>query len=245
LGTKEEPREASAQEVAAMRLEMAATLVRQGDYEKALPYLKDLRIRFPKNARVHLLLGIVLREKGMHKPAHKEISMALKLSPKDPEALAAMGILLGLLKRYQEAEELHRQTVDLRSGEARYRNNLGFCLFLQKRYEDAEEEIREAIRLDPGMRRAYNNLGFIHGLQGHEDAAMQAFSQAGSRALALTNMGVVEELRGRPVSARHFYEKALKVQQGFKPALANLQAMDPQTVSPPKTKSPHSEGGSK
>jgi hypothetical protein len=45
--------------------------------------------------------------------------------------------------------------------------------------------------------------------------------------MALTNMGFVEELRGRPVAARHYYEQALRAQRGYAPALRNLRGLDP------------------
>jgi Flp pilus assembly protein TadD len=221
-------------EILQIRGTMAETLVQQGDYEHGLPYLKDLIAQYPADAKLRLLLGIVLREKGIFAPAEKEIRLAIRLSPRSPEPYSALGVLLDKMSRPNEAEKDHREAVRLAPGSASFRNNLGFNLFLQRRYKEAQEEILEAIRLDPGLRRAYNNLGFVYGLTDDSEAALKAFSQAGSRAMALTNMGVVEEMRGQPGSARRYYERALRAQRGYAPAVKNLRALEPQVASPPE-----------
>lgn len=53
--------------------------------------------------------------------------------------------------------------------------------------------------------------------------------------MALTNMGVVEEMRGQPLTARRYYERALKERPDFEPALRNLSALDSQISSSAST----------
>ena len=62
-----------------MRYEMAEALVRSQAYSDAAPYLRGLLAKYPKNARLHLLLGIVLREKGVLAAAEQEIRLAIRL----------------------------------------------------------------------------------------------------------------------------------------------------------------------
>ena len=210
---------------------MAWRLVDEGDYDRALPLLRSLLAQYPRDAGLHLLLGIVLREKRMHGPALAELKLVVEWRPDSARAHAALGVLLDQIGRHREAEAQHRRAVALRPGVAAYHNNLGFCLFLSRRRGEAVDAIERAIRLDPGLRRAYNNLGFLRGLDDDEDAALRAFRQAGSPAMAWTNMGLVAELRGRPQHARQCYERALREQPGFAPALRNLRALDPQVDS--------------
>ncbi|MCC6746728.1 MAG: tetratricopeptide repeat protein [Deltaproteobacteria bacterium] len=231
--TTQGPREATAQEVRDMRQTMAESLVAQRYYDQALPYLKELVTRTPRQPRVHLLLGIVLREKGMLAPAEVELRQALALAPQSAAVHAALGNLYSRQRRLLQAERSHRQAVKLAPGEAQYHNDLGFCLILERRFADARAVLLEAIRLDPGLRRAYNNLGLAHGLEGDLEAALKAFSQAGSRAMALTNLGFIEEMRGRPMSARRYYERALQTQAGYGPALKNLRALERSAAAPP------------
>jgi Flp pilus assembly protein TadD len=199
--------------------------VGQRDYEHALPYLRRLLAQHPRNGRLRLMLAEVLREKGMLEASKRELDRVLRQAPRNPEVASAYGVLLDHMGRHKQAERHHRRAVKGAPGSPRYHNNLGFCLFLQRELDEAKGAFRDAIRLDPGFRRAYNNLGFVHGMLGDRDAALSAFSQAGSKALALTNLGLVEEMRGQPLMARRMYERALRAQPGYRPALRNLRAM--------------------
>lgn len=228
-----EPEKLPPGELASMRLGMAEALVKQRDYDKALHYLRGLRQSYPRVAAVRRLLGVVLREKGMPAAAREEFTYALKLNPNDPENHSALGVLLDKLGEHKAAEAAHREALKLNDDSPRYHNNLGFCLFLQKRLEDAEEEVKAAIQIHPGLRVAYNNLGFIYGMMDKEALALEAFKQAGHQAQALTNMGLVKEMRGRPGAARHYYEKALTHKRDYKPALQNLKALQPQVSQDP------------
>jgi len=216
-----------AREILQMRQQMVEELVRKRDYSNATPILRDLVERLPKNARMHLLLGVVLREKGAYDAAEKEIRTSLKLAPRSAAAHTALGAVLLKRGRYEQAERAHREAVSIAPRVARHHNDLGFCLLVQRKMDEARRELTEAIRLDPDLRVAFNNLGFLLGLTGDMDGAMKAFSQAGGRAMALTNMGYVEELRGRPEHARRYYERALQHRKDYKPALHNLRALDP------------------
>lgn len=216
-------------ETSILRRQMAEELIRKHNYDQAIPYLNNLLSRYPNHSQLHVLLGIVLFEKEAYAAAEMEIKQAIALNANNAEAYAALGILKNKIGQHQEAEALHRKSISFAPRDARFRNNLGFCLLLVKRFPEAEESILEAIHLDPGHRRAFNNLGFIYGLQEKQEDAMQAFSKAGSHAMALTNMGMVAEMLGRPSVARQYYEKALRSHAGYPPALRNLQVLDPQT----------------
>ncbi|MBW2736289.1 MAG: tetratricopeptide repeat protein [Deltaproteobacteria bacterium] len=220
-------REPSERDVQHMRYQMAERLVQKRDYQSAAPYIRSLLQKFPKSARLHLLLGKVLRAKGVYKGAQQELKRALALAPTDADVHTALAVLFGFTKRYDAAERAHRRALELAPKIARHHNDFGAFLLARRRLKEAREALEEAIRLNPSMRRAFNNLGFVLGLMGEHEPAMKAFSQAGSRAAALTNMGVVAQLRGQPMSARRYYEKALQREQGYRPALKNLEALEP------------------
>ncbi|MBK8480159.1 MAG: tetratricopeptide repeat protein [Proteobacteria bacterium] len=222
------PSAMKAADVEQVQRAMVWRLVEEGDYDRALPQLRGLLAQYPRDPGLRLLLGIVLREKQMHGPALAELKLVVRWRPDSARAHAALGVLLDQLSRHDEAERHHRRAVALRPGVAAYHNNLGFCLFLNRRRPEAKEELELAIRLDPTLRRAYNNLGFVRGLDDDEEEALRAFRQAGSQAMAWTNMGLVAELRGRPQRARLYYERALREQPGFSAAQRNLRALEPQ-----------------
>lgn len=220
-------RQPTARDVAGMRYELVESLVAQGSYDAAVPQLNALLAQHPRSARLHLLRGIVLREKRVLPAAESELRLALRLNGSDPEAHAALGAVLMRQRRFHEAERSHRQALALAPRTAAYHNDLGFCLLVQRRLPAARAALLEAVRLDASLRRAFNNLGLTLGLMGRLDEASDAFAQAGSRALALTNLGYVEELRGRPLAARRYYEQALRQQRDYAPARRNLRALEP------------------
>ena len=218
-------------DVLTMRYRMAEELVENRAYDSAAPYLMDLIARRPDDARLHLLLGIVLRGKGVLDKSKEELDHALRLSPRDPAIHNALGVLHIKRRDLAAASRSLRRATELAPRAASYRNDLGFCLLAQRKLADAQKELAEAVRLDPTMRRAFNNLGVALGLMGREAEALDAFTQVGgSRAMALTNMGFVQELRGRPALARRYYERALRHDTNYKPARRNLRALDPQNA---------------
>jgi Tfp pilus assembly protein PilF len=210
----------------ALRLRMAETLVAQRDYDAALPYLRDLLRQEPKVARLHFLIGVVLRQKGIYGPAQRELEESLSLDPRSSESHAALASLFGRTHRVGLAEKHLRQAIKLAPGHAPHHNDLGVCLLMQRRYKDARTSLEEAIRIDPGLRVAFNNLGFVYAMEEDDEAMVRAFEQGGGKAMALTNLGFVEQLRGRPASARRYYEQALRAQRGYAPALRNLRALE-------------------
>ena len=220
-------REPTSGDIRQLRYRLAESLVAQRSYEQAGPLVRDLLRQDGDNPRLHLLLGIVLREKGVLGGAENAFRRAEGLAPQDPEVQDAWGILRVKQKRLVAAVARHQKAVSLAPKVARYHNDLGVALLAQRKLPEARQAFETAIALDPGMRRAYNNLGFARGLDDDLDGARQAFAQAGSEALTLTNLGYLEQLRGKPNAARRYYEKALRVQQGFPPALNNLRALDP------------------
>ncbi len=222
-------KELSLGEATQMRYAMAEKLVEKGDYDRALPYLRQLLEENPKGAQVlHLLLGIVLREKGMYGAAELEFKAVIAVDPQNARAHAAWGILLDKQNKHQQAERHHRRAIKLYPHSGDYKNNLGFCLFLQRRYAEAKEILEDAIHQDPSLRRAFNNLGFVLGLEGDLQGAMQSFRQAGSSAMAYNNIGLIHELRGQPQAARRYYQRALKINPSYKPALRNLRVLQPE-----------------
>jgi len=75
----------------------AWALVAAGQLERALPVLRDARLRAPENAEIRYHLGAVLAKTGKHNEAKQELNAAVQKNPGSPEAKAAQ-ILLDTLK---------------------------------------------------------------------------------------------------------------------------------------------------
>ena len=78
------------------KIELADILIQAKAYDEAMPIVqKNLRL-YPKDERLHELLGIVLREKGVYEEAQRVFKQAIKLNPKRPSTYTNLGILYSL-----------------------------------------------------------------------------------------------------------------------------------------------------
>jgi Flp pilus assembly protein TadD len=195
-------------------------------YETAVPLLQQGIAEDPNSPRLHRLLGIVLRDRGIYDQAMIELQLAHELAPADADTVAAVGVLYDLMQRPVAAEAWDRHALDINPNKAEYYNNLGFCMYLQGRDYDAVVSFRESLRRSPNQSRVYNNLGFALARLGQHELALRSFEQAGSRATAMANLGVAYEMAGDTDEARAWYLRALKVDQRLEVARRNLHNLN-------------------
>jgi Flp pilus assembly protein TadD len=215
--------------------EMAEVLVAHHAYEAAIPLLQRGITQDPNSGRLHLLLGIVLRDRGLFAQARAELDVAARLAPDDHETSTAYGVLLDMQGDHEEADAWHRKALGLSHGHGSVYNNLGFSLYLRHRYTDAISAYLKALERDPGARRVFNNLGFAYARLGRYEDAMRSFRQGGSPAKAFSNMALAYELGGNYDIAESFYEKALEVDKSSKVAKQNLAKLQARRAAHGKT----------
>jgi Flp pilus assembly protein TadD len=221
-----------------VRLELAQTLIDHGAHGTAMPILRDTLTRHPEDPRLHLLLGTVLRDRGVYDQAERELNLALKLKPGMAEAVDGLGILYDLKGDHDAAKKAHDDAIALAPQEPKYRNNLGFSRYLAGNHEEAVAAYQEALRLDPAARTVYVNLGFALAAQGKDDEALRMFRQSGTEAEALNNLGLAHELRGDAERARRLYHEALIHDPDLGVAVGNLRALDKQASGAPHEAAP-------
>ncbi|HET6345009.1 MAG TPA: tetratricopeptide repeat protein [Myxococcota bacterium] len=202
--------------------EIAEIMATNHVYETAVPLLQQGISEDPNNARLHRLLGAVLRDRGIYVEALKELQLANSLQPNDADTAAAMGVLYDLRGNPAAAEIWHRRALDLAPERAEFFNNLGFSMYLQGRNYEAVTAFQEALRRNPNQPRAYNNLGFTLARLKDFDAALRAFQQAGTKAAALANLGLAYELAADLDEARRCYKGALRLDRRLDVARKNL-----------------------
>lgn len=194
-------------------------------YETAVPLLREGIAEDPNNARLHRLLGTVLRDRGVFDQALTELQLAWTLAPNDPDTAAAIGVLYDATERPEAAEMWHRHALLVAGRRGDLYNNLGFSLFLQNRNAEAMVTFKEALRYNPNQARAFNNLGFTYFRLGEPEMARRSFQQAGTRAMASANMGVAYEMEGDPVAAAEAYREALRLDRRLEVARKNLLSL--------------------
>ena len=103
---------------------------------------------------------------------------AEEADPLQPRVLANLGVALGRLGRYAEAEAALRRAAEMWPGSERVQNDLGLVYLRLKRPAEAEIAFRTAIRLNPGLGEAYANLGDLFLQRGEALRAADAFRSA-------------------------------------------------------------------
>ena len=210
----------------ALREALIQTMIDAQAYDSAVPLLRQALAETPKSARLHCMLGTVLRERGRYEQAMGEFKIALGLAPRLSEAHGGLAMTYNLLGRHAEATKAHRSAVALHQRSARLLNNLGFSLYLEGKFADAAAAYEKAVHADPNLSLAYVNLGFALAAQNKMKAAERAFSQVLKPAAILNNMALAQELRGNPDGARSLYQQAVGLDPGLDEAITNLSAVE-------------------
>ncbi|MFH0900648.1 MAG: tetratricopeptide repeat protein [Pseudomonadota bacterium] len=185
----------------ALRLELAALLVKKGSHDAAVPLLRRVVADEPRNPVAHYLYGTVLRERGLYPQAERELFETIRLDENYAPAHAALGILYDIQRRSEDAEREHRRAIELAPRYADYWNNLGFSYYVAGRTDEAITALETALGIDPSLAIAHNNLGFAYGRQNEYDKAARCFRNAGGELMAYLNLALVYEQNGDPEMA--------------------------------------------
>jgi tetratricopeptide (TPR) repeat protein len=117
--------------------------------------------------------------------------------------------------RYEAAERVFRQMLDIAPDSAIARSKLGVALAQQGRLDDAIAEFSSALSLNPTYAPAYSNLGNAYREKGMLAEAMAAYE----RALAIDpeywmahqNLGILYKQMGRVGDAVEHFKKATRL----------------------------------
>ena len=128
--------------------------------------------------------------------------------------------------RFEAAEQIFRQILQVRPDYAVAHNNLGNVLQEKGRLEEAAACYRRALELRPDYARAHSNLGGALQAQGKLDEAVRCYQ----RALELTpdlaeahhNLGVAFQGQGRSEQAAACYRRAIQIRPDYIDALNGL-----------------------
>lgn len=135
----------------------------------------------PKVAQYHALAGAARFMLGEHAESYRAYEAAVALDPADAESLNNLAVLCSRSKQPERAESLLKQALAIHAGQADTWLNLCSTVeSLSGRETDVVEYAREAVRLQPRSPKPYFYLGKALLRVGEPDAALKAFSIAGS-----------------------------------------------------------------
>lgn len=165
---------------------------RSGNTNEAERLARSMCEQFPDHPLGWKVLGTTLNLAGKTEASIEPLQRSIRLAPRDCETHNILGVALGRLRRFPEAEASCREAIRLRPDFPEGHNSLGNVLSNLGQIAQAEASFREAIRLRPDFPEAHNNLGN-----------------------ALTSLDRITE-------AEASYREAVRLKQDFVEALYNL-----------------------
>ena len=119
------------------------------------------------------------------------------------------------LGHYDHARAAYEAASRLEPQAAYAVNNLCYLAFVEGRLDTAIETCRKALEIDPTMTAARNNLGLAFAATGRIDLARAEFVDAGDRASALYNSGIVYLAAADDRNALDAFDEASKARPTF------------------------------
>jgi serine/threonine protein kinase/tetratricopeptide (TPR) repeat protein len=128
----------------------------------------------PRQAQVHVSLGIIYHGTGRTERAIEEFEGAVTLQPSCDEALKWLGQCYLRKGDKERAIGYFKKAIQIRPGYWDHYVQLGYCLYAFGSYEEASEQFRRVIAIQPDNYLGYNNLGGMYYLLGlfEESVAM-------------------------------------------------------------------------
>lgn len=175
------------------------------------------------------LLGCALAGACALALAQKPQESPIKLTPEQRARMQwEAGYVMHAMGDYPRAIELFRASIESRPT-AEGHTFLGWSLSFLGKVDEAITQCKIAIQIDPDFGNPYNDIGVYLMSQGKSAEAVPWFEKAIAAKryccyqFAHTNLGRARLEQGRIDDARVSFERALKHDPGYEPALIGLE----------------------
>jgi Flp pilus assembly protein TadD len=170
----------------------------------------------PHDGAAYEGLARVWRDWGLPALALGDAHRATYYAPQSASARNTYGTVMQALGHYDHARAAYEAASRLEPQAAYAVNNLCYLAFVEGRLDTAIETCRKALEIVPTMTSARNNLALAFAATGRIDLARAEFVEAGDRASALYNSGIVYLAAGDSRSALDAFDEASKARPTFR-----------------------------
>jgi tetratricopeptide (TPR) repeat protein len=142
------------------RLKQVSQLAQRGQLGSAVTLLKSTVAAYPKSHTAWGFLGKGLGDMKDYAGAEDALQKAIALAPSldKAEHWFYVGVYRQEQRKFKEAAEAYRTTLELRPQDAEAHFSLGACLEATGDHEGAAEAFRQALRHRPDMAKARERL---------------------------------------------------------------------------------------
>jgi len=174
---------------------------------------------------VYVTLARVHNGKGQYNLALQEIQQALKLEPRDSEALLGEAAVYASMGQAEKAESTYKKAAALRPQRWDGYYELGVFYYQQRRYSDAAAEFERVLEITPDNALAHATLGGMMQLLGKDAEAEKHLKQSielQASYEAYTNLGALYYRERRWAESVAMTRKALEISDNNWSAWSNL-----------------------
>lgn len=210
-------------------------LAEEGDYDRAIIYLRMVVQKVPNSDLAHADLGRALYRVGKVDEAVQHLQLAVSLNPGQADAWYNLGVGLGDQRRFDEAIKCYRKTIELDPRHALAYNNLADTLFEKGEASEAIDCLQRAAQIDPKFAAAHLNLGVALIRVGQIDEAIKSLESCiqvqPDLWQAHYNLGLVKADRGDPKGAVASLRRAEELMPAGSPLLGKLRTLLNEQIS--------------
>lgn len=210
---------------------LAATLIRDGRLDEAIPIAEAAIKRAPQRERNWINLGRILAEQGRDPEAIAAFDRAIAMEPNGVDGRVNRAIVLSRGDRIDEAVAVLDEAIRMRPDLAKPRLARGLARLRQQRPDLAVADLTEAAVLDPENFAAWTNLGVAQRQLGNPAGAVASFDRAldlrPGHAGVLVNRARARTDAGDLRAAADDYRRVLADHPAHEAATAGLRQLEP------------------
>ncbi len=149
-----------------------------------------------------MALAYMAFDAGKLDEAADQSKTVLIFEPENEAALALLGRIYYRQEKFNEAEKIFRQQIEITGSNAVVYNNLGQALARQHKFDDAARHLVTAYELNPDALEVSLNLSGIYSVQGKKKQSLfflkKAFEKMGDQILVITQDPTLDNIREEP-----------------------------------------------
>jgi len=174
---------------------------------------------------VYVTLGRIHQDSGKHDLALQQFEQALRLNPRDADALNGLAHAYEKAGRIADAEAFFKKAAALRQDYWDGYSTLGLFYLRRQRYEDSLAQFRRVLELTPDNAQTYSNMGIVFLSLQRVPEAESAFNKSielNPSYAAYANLGFLYFQQRRYAESAAMTEKALQINDKDFRVWANL-----------------------
>ena len=212
-------------QIAQAHLLLATAYLTQNNFSEAVAVYGRMMGLFPKNPQVPLLMGIILAQQKKMVDARQAFEKSLELSPDYLPALEQLVDLDLFEKQSPKAMERIKKQIEKNPAVAEPQLLLAKIFIVQGDSNPAEAALLKAIELNPDLQMAYLLLAQLYVTSNKHQQALERLTGLVAKTndvTALMQIGTIHDALKNYDAARDAYERLLKANPRYSPAINNL-----------------------